>query len=310
MNKTLKLAAVLCLIFTASIRASENNGAKAEEKMDIEQRVEHGYADSNGVKIHYASLGKGPLVVMIHGFPDFWYSWRDQMEALSDQYQCVAIDQRGYNLSDKPKGQENYDMKLLVGDVAAVIKHLGKEQAVIVGHDWGGMVAWTFAMTQPQMTERLIILNLPHPKGLARELATNPEQQKSSQYARNFQKEGAHLTVKPESLAFWVKDPADRAKYIEAFKNSDIEAMLHYYKQNYPREPYTQDAAANLPPITMPVLMFHGLKDFALLSPALNGTWDWVQKDLTLVTIPEAGHFVQQDASEMVSRSMKMWLNR
>src|SRR5438552_13273697 len=116
------------------------------EGADFESRVTHGYADSNGVKIHYASLGKGPLIVMIHGFPDFWYTWRDQMEALSINYQVVAIDQRGYNLSDKPKGVENYDMRLLVGDVAAVIKHLGRDKAIIVGHDWGGVVAWVFAM--------------------------------------------------------------------------------------------------------------------------------------------------------------------
>src|ERR1700747_3211278 len=88
---------------------------------DIEARVKNGFADSNGVKIHYASLGTGPLIVMIHGFPDFWYTWRDQMEALADTYQGVAIDQRGYNLTDKPKGVENYDMRFLVGDVAAVI---------------------------------------------------------------------------------------------------------------------------------------------------------------------------------------------
>src|SRR5437870_11259254 len=90
------------------------------EGADFESRVEHGYADSNGVKIHYASLGQGPLMVMIHGFPDFWYTWRDQMAELSSQYQTVAIDQRGYNLSGKPKGVDNYDMALLVGDVAAV----------------------------------------------------------------------------------------------------------------------------------------------------------------------------------------------
>src|SRR5260370_25546427 len=100
---------------------------------DIEKRVEHGYADSNGVKIHYASLGKGPLIVMIHGFPDFWYTWRDQMEALSKNYQVVAIDQRGYNLSDKPKGVENYDIRLLVRDVAALVKNLKEDTANIVG---------------------------------------------------------------------------------------------------------------------------------------------------------------------------------
>ena len=112
------------------------------------------------------------------------------MEALSDKYQVVAIDQRGYNLSDKPKGVENYDMRLLVGDVAAVIKSLGKDKATIVGHDWGGIVAWNFAMNLPQMTENLIILNLPHPNGLARELKNNPDQIKNSEYARSFQAKG------------------------------------------------------------------------------------------------------------------------
>src|SRR5580765_1106673 len=99
----------------------------------------HGYADSNGVKIHYATMGSGPLMVMIHGFPDYWYTWRKQMEGLSDKYQCVAIDQRGYNLSDKPTGVDNYAIALLVGDVIAVIKHFGKDKAIIVGHDWGGV---------------------------------------------------------------------------------------------------------------------------------------------------------------------------
>ena len=164
----------------------------AHAQTDVFDRVKHGYAESQGgVKIHYASLGErgrhAPLVVMIHGFPDFWYSWRHQMEALSDRFQVVAIDQRGYNLSDKPKGVENYDMRLLVGDVAAVIRHLERDKATIVGHDWGGVVAWQFAMNLPQMTENLIILNLPHPNGLLRELRSNPEQNKNSEYARNFQ---------------------------------------------------------------------------------------------------------------------------
>src|SRR5487761_2299536 len=276
---------------------------------DIESKVTHGYADSNGVKIHYASLGKGPLIVMIHGFPDFWYTWRDQMEALSDKYQCVAIDQRGYNLSDKPKGVENYKVQLLVGDVIAVIKSLGQEKAIIVGHDWGGMVAWQVALNFPQMTDKLIILNLPHPRGLMRELANNPAQKRASQYARNFQQPGAEKMLNAEQLTFWVKDPDVRKKYVEAFKRSDIEAMLNYYKANYPREPYTEDTSPVVK-TQMPVLMFHGLGDTALLSGALNNTWDWMGKDLTLVTIPGASHFVQQDASEMVSRMMRAWLDR
>ena len=194
----------------------------------IEDRVKHGYTDSNGVKIHYASLGSGPLMIMIHGFPDYWYTWRRQMEALSDTYQCVAIDQRGYNLSDKPKGVESYNIALLVADVAAVIKSLGRDKAIIVGHDWGGMVAWSFAVALPQMTDKLIILNLPHPRGLMRELAHNPDQQKNSQYARNFQQPDAASKLTADGLARYVADEAARPAYIEAFKRSDFEAMLNY----------------------------------------------------------------------------------
>lgn len=298
---------IFSALFLFVVMALLSGAARADS--DLEKRVEHGYADSGGVKIHYASLGKGPLIVMIHGFPDFWYSWRDQMEALSKDYQVVAIDQRGYNLSDKPKGVENYDIRLLVGDVAAVVKHLKRDKAIIVGHDWGGIVAWTFAMMLPDMTDKLIILNLPHPRGLNRELANNPQQQKNSQYARNFQLPGAHTKMTAAGLSGWVKDPEAKKKYIEAFNRSDIEAMLNYYKRNYPREPYTEDTSPVIK-VKMPVLMIHGLADPALLAGALNNTWDWLDKDLTLVTIPGAGHFVQQDASDLVTRSIKMWLAR
>jgi pimeloyl-ACP methyl ester carboxylesterase len=232
------------------------------------------------------------------------------MEALSDQFQCVAIDQRGYNLSDKPKGVENYDMKFLVGDVAAVIKSLGQSKAIIVGHDWGGAVAWQFALNLPQMTDRLIILNLPHPRGLAHALATDPKQQANSAYARGFQQPDAASKLTAEGLAFWVKDPEAKKKYVEAFKRSDFESMLNYYKRNYPREPYTEDPSAPVVKTQMSVLEIHGLDDTALLSGALNNTWDWMGKDFTLMTIPGAGHFVQQDASDLVSRTMKAWLNR
>lgn len=278
---------------------------------DLEKRVAHGFADSSGVKIHYAALGdrKNPLIVMIHGFPDFWYTWRDQMEALSQDYYVVAIDQRGYNLSDKPKGVENYDLRLLAGDVAAVIRHLGREMAIIVGHDWGGAVAWSLAINTPQLVEKLIILNLPHPLGLARELAHNPQQQQNSQYAREFQQPDAHTKLTAAGLVFWVKDPEVKQKYIEAFNRSDFEAMLNYYKRNYPREPY-REVSSPVVKVKAPVLLIHGLDDWALLPGALNNTWEWLEQDLTLVTIPGAGHFVQQDASDLVTRTIRMWLKR
>jgi pimeloyl-ACP methyl ester carboxylesterase len=299
MTRQFSARLILLLVLGSSATAGADDS--------LHDRVRHDHADSNGVKIHYVTLGKGPLVVMIHGFPDYWYTWRHQMAALADSFQVVAIDMRGYNRSDKPKGVEKYDVKLLVGDVAAVIKHVGAKQATIVGHDWGGMVAWQFAMALPRQCSRLIILNLPHPRGLSRELAHNPQQQKNSAYARAFQLPGAHKALSAEGLARWVKNKTDRAKYVEAFKRSDFEAMLNYYKKNYPRMPYKEDTSPVVR-VQAPVLMFHGLNDRALLPAALNGTWKWVGKDLTLVTVPGAGHFVQQDASELVSRTMKMWL--
>ena len=303
------LVALLALAPIESVEARQS---------DVFDRVTHGHAVSEGgVKIHYASLGQGPLVVMIHGFPDFWYSWRHQMAALSQRFQVVAIDQRCYNLSDKPKGVENYDMQLLVADVAAVVKHLKAERATIVGHDWGGIVAWQTAMRFPQMVERLVILNLPHPNGLLRELRSNPAQIKNSEYARNFQKKPPTdptvffgMPMTPQTLSGWVTDQAARARYVEAFKQSDFEAMLNFYKRNYPSASGPDlPPAPEMPKIAMPVLMFHGLNDQALHSDGLSGTWNWLEKDLTLVTVPGAGHFVQQDAAELVTSTMQWWLS-
>jgi pimeloyl-ACP methyl ester carboxylesterase len=203
-----------------------------------------------------------------------------------------------------------------VGDVAAVIRHLGRDKATIVGHDWGGMVAWQFAMSQPAMTERLIVLNLPHPRGLFRELQTNPEQIKNSEYARTFQRgtptdPGVFfgLPMTAQTLSGWVRDPAAKARYVEAFGRSDFEAMLNYYKANYPKASGADlPALPELPKVTAPVLMFHGLGDTALHANGLSGTWNWVEKDLTLVTVPGASHFVQQDAADLVTSTMKWWL--
>lgn len=286
--------------------AIQTTAASPTSSKGAEGLGEDGFADSNGTQIHYVTLGHGPLVVMIHGFPDYWYSWRDQMPALAKHFQVVAIDQRGYNKSGQPKGVENYTVDKLVEDVHAVVKHFHQEKAVIVGHDWGGLVAWSFAMAHPELTDRLIILNLPHPKGLQRELAHNPLQQKASEYAVNFQKEDAAAKLRPQMIAFWVKETDARTKYVEAFKRSSMEGMLNYYKANYPRKPYQDERI--FPPVKCPVLMIHGLKDQYLLPGALNDTWKWVEKDLTLITIPQAGHFVHRDAPELVTKKMVQWL--
>ncbi len=280
----------------------------------IMDRVEHHYADSDGVSIHYALLGSehgddAPLVVMIHGFPDFWFTWRDQMAALADAgFRVAAMDTRGYNLSDQPEGVEAYAMPLLVGDVAAVIADQGEARAVVVGHDWGGMIAWSTAMYRPDVVDRLIVLNLPHPKGLSRELATNPEQQANSQYARNFQQPGSHRALSAAGLAGWVSDEGARARYVEAFERSSFEGMMAYYKANYPVEPYRE--MGDVPPVRAPVLQIHGMADPYLLPAGLDGTEAWVDAEYTLVRLPDIGHFVQQDASEDVTQSMLEWLTR
>ncbi len=277
------------------------------------QELEHGYADSSGVKIHYVTAGEGPLVILLHGFPDFWYSWRDQIPALAKSHQVVAIDQRGYNKSDQPEGVENYAMPKLVGDVVAVMDHLGKDNATIVGHDWGGAVAWGVAMFQPQRVERLVILNLPHPNGISRELAINPTQQQNSQYARDFQKPDAAKNLTAENLAAWVKEPDDRARYVEAFRRSSFEGMLNYYKANYPKPSDDSDntqppSGPAMPKVKCPVLIFHGLDDPYLLAAGLNNTWEWLDNEMTLITIPGAGHFVHRDASDLVTKRMVQWL--
>ena len=265
-----------------------------------------GYAQSGDVKIHYVTKGEGPLLVMIHGFPDYWYTWREQIPALSEHFQVVAMDQRGYNLSGKPEGLARYQMEELVQDVESVIKPFGKKKAIVVGHDWGGAVAWSFATAKPQMIDHLVILNLPHFNGLQRELANNPEQRRASAYAREFQKQDAASRLTAEGLTFWIKDSEAKAKYLEAFKRSSFEGMLNYYKANYPRPPY--DETPEMPPVDCSVLMIHGLKDTALLPGALNDTWKWVKRDLTMVTLPEAGHFVQQDAGPKVTQTLLTWL--
>ncbi len=279
---------------------------------------DHGYVDSGGVKIHYVSRGTGPLVVLVHGCPDHWYGWHHQIPALAEHFQVVAIDLRGYNLSDQPEGVENYTYDKLVGDVDAVVKHFGQETVTLVGHDWGGFICWLYAMAHPEKTDRLVILNLPHPACLARELANNSDQYEASEYARQFQQlppggrsitqDGITFDLTPELFASAIQDESVRAKYIEALNRTSLDAMMNYYKANYPQPPYKDEI--DYPPVKCPVLMIHGLQDPFLLPGALNDIWSYVENDLTLVTIPTAGHWVHHDAADLVTQRMLEWLKR
>jgi len=273
-------------------------------------RYEDRYAVNAGVRLHYVATGRGPLVVMLHGFPEYWGFYRGLMEELKGQYRVVAVDLRGYNLSDKPAGEAAYAMPLLVNDVEAVIRAEGQSHAIVIGHDWGAAIAWQVAMTRPDLVSRLVAMSVPHPAEFARELATNPVQQRNSQYARNFQIPGFEKNLRPEM--FTQEAPVDiKAEWTEALRRSDFSSLLNYYRANYPKT--AGDAAALATPVAMPaigvpVLVIHGLKDAALQAGGHSGTWNHVTADTTLLMIPAAGHDVQHDAPALVNRTIHDWL--
>src|SRR5216110_1728818 len=157
--------------------------------------LEHRTVATNGIHLHCAVDGDGPLVVLLHGFPECWYSWRHQIAALAPRFRAVAPDLRGYNLSDKPAGVAAYALPELVADVRGLVEAFGEREAVIVGHDWGGAVAWTFAMEHPEATRRLVVMNCPHPAIFAQHLGTNRRQLARSWYMFFFQ-----LPWLPETL--------------------------------------------------------------------------------------------------------------
>ena len=189
-------------------------------------RLRQGFATANGVRFHYAEAGHGPLVLLLHGFPEFWYGWRRQMPALAKAgFRVVAPDLRGYNLTERPAGVPQYRLPLLVEDVVQLITALGETSAGLVGHDWGGMIAWYVAMHHPRLVRRLAILNAPHPAAYRRELRRFSSQAWRSAYAAFFQ-----LPLLPERLlrarGFALlrralrggpaRDPEDMKRYIDA----------------------------------------------------------------------------------------------
>ncbi|WP_310620565.1 alpha/beta fold hydrolase [Flexibacterium corallicola] len=273
----------------------------------FEAKVDHHFAKGDGTSIHYASLGDGPLIVFLHGFPDHWLTWWKQMDALSQNYQTAALDMRGYNLSAQPDALESYAAGHLVQDVLSVIEHCGHKQAIVVGHDWGGHVAWQLAMTRPEYLSKLAIVNMPHPWAIYRELANNPDQQQASAYVRLFQQEQAHLGLDFSQLSTWIKDPEFKERHLLAMSRSNPNAMLNYYRKCFPAPPYEEKTE---PPqsVLSPTLVIHGLEDPYALPSGLNGLWQWVNAPLTLKTLPNVGHFVQQDAPDELTKILSVWL--
>jgi pimeloyl-ACP methyl ester carboxylesterase len=257
----------------------------------------------------------GPLVVLLHGFPEFWYGWRHQIGGLARSgFFVVAPDQRGYNLSGKPRGIRNYTLDKLAGDITGILDHYGRERAMISGHDWGAAVAWHLAIHHPERVERLAILNVPHPGAMNRALLQPLSGQFSrSWYALFFQLPGlpelllrAHrFAAMRRMLRVSAAHPntftaEDLARYVEAWSQPGaLTAMLNWYRavlQGGTRY-------ANQERVRVPTLILWGERDIALVSDLAEMSLAYCD-DGRLVRFPEASHWVQHEAAERVTSRM------
>ena len=276
----------------------------------------HAFVEANGIRFHYVEQGEGPLVLLLHGFPECWYSWRMQLPALAAAgFRTVAPDLRGYNLTDKPAG--GYNIEQLVDDVVALAAALGEERAHVVGHDWGGIIAWQLAWRRPEFVRSLTIMNAPHPAAFGRFLRRNIRQMLKSSYMFLFQ-----IPRLPEWLltrnrasaiagAFVrsagrpnVFSPDDLEMYREAFlRPGAARSTLAYYRRAIRQGP----AAWPRGPILVPTLVLWGEADPVLQKGMNDRLTDWV-KNLTYRPIPGCGHWTQQEAPEVVNRELVAWL--
>jgi pimeloyl-ACP methyl ester carboxylesterase len=273
----------------------------------------HQYIVTNGIRLHYVTQGEGPLIVLLHGFPEFWYSWRYQIPFLAEHgYTVVAPDLRGYNETDKPR--KGYDIPTLLRDIEGLIRGLGQQKACIVGHDWGGVLAWAFAMNYPEITESLIVMNAPHPAAMMREMRTFKQLRKSwyvfafqipwlPEYMlgrNNANKIGRMLRGAALQKSAFPNDVT--ARYQEAMsKPGAIKAAISYYRQLFRRLPISFKSYAVQ--IKAPTLLIWGEKDIALGIELSTGLERWVN-DIQIKRIPDSGHWVQQEQPEKVNQYM------
>ncbi len=284
-----------------------------------ELQVSHGDADvGGGVRLHYVEAGEGPLVVLLHGFPEFWYSWRRQIPALAQAgFHVVAPDMRGYNLSDKPKGWRAYDTDLLADDVAGLVRHFGEQRAHIVGHDWGAAVAYALAMRHPHVVRRLAILNVPHPARMLEAFRTS-RQLRKSWYMFFFQLPWLpeHLMAREEysfakrSLRAGSKgsfSDEDLERYVRAWSQPGaLTGMVNYYRAALRRSP--RGAIARMTPIEAQTLVIWGERDRYLGSELAEPAREWVP-NVRVERIPEATHWVQHEAAERVNELLLGFLD-
>ncbi len=269
--------------------------------------IRHNNAQINNINLHYVSEGEGELVLFLHGFPEFWYGWRGQISELGKDYHAVAPDMRGYNLSDKPDSIDEYKIIKLVEDIRALIGHLGHEKCYLVGHDWGGVVAWAFAMRHPEYLNKLVIINSPHPAIFARELGNNKSQQAASRYIRTFRSAQAEDILSADNYAKLKQSyiNADNEKeYTSAWSQPGaLTAMLNYYRANDMLDTSGYDSLI----VNVPTMVIWGEQDTALLTGNLDGLGEYVP-DLTVRRIPGASHWVVHEQPDVVSGYIREFL--
>lgn len=278
----------------------------------------HGKIATNGIQLHYVTQGKGPLMLLLHGFPEFWYSWRHQIPEFARDYKVVALDLRGYNDSDRPRSRSAYCMDELLEDVKGTIAGLGYDRCILVGHDWGGAIAWHFVYRYPSQVDRLIILNLPHPAKFSQGLRT------WRQLARSWYIFFFQLPLLPELLLQAnlqrAMEQTFRGMAIDklAFSDADIEAYatalakpgavsaaLNYYRNLLSWLLFQSDWPILFQTRT---LMIWGEEDVALGKELTEGTESYVQ-DLQIRYIPNCSHWVQQERPKLVNQYIRTFLD-
>jgi Predicted hydrolases or acyltransferases (alpha/beta hydrolase superfamily) len=285
------------------------------------ETVSHGFATVNGVRLHYAASGTGDLVVLLHGFPEFWYSWRHQLKALAPHFHVVAPDLRGYNLSDKPTKVEDYRLEVLAEDIIGLINHFGGIQAAIVGHDRGGALAWMLAQKFADRVSKVVVMQTPPAAAWRANFSVG--QLLRSWYMFFFQlpripewlisrnnfatldelfKEGV---VRPGTFS-----EADIAVYREAIqKPKAITAALNYYRANVMRlmgraSASTEVKAVQDNRIRVPTLFIFGEQDVAILPKTVEGLERFMNAPYRELRIPDAGHWVQNEAPDEVNTAL------
>jgi epoxide hydrolase 4 len=272
--------------------------------------IQHSFVRANGIRFHVAQVeNDAPLVLFLHGFPECWYSWKHQLSAVAKAgFRAWAPDMRGFNTSDKPRGVDAYHLDVLALDVEELLNVAGVEKAIIVGHDWGALVAWRFAMNYPERVEKLVILNVPHP---ARQYTGffMPSQWLKSWYILAFQLPYLPemiLTRNPRQIAEGLRLSAVRK---EAFKDADLDVYAKAIAQpnamhsalNYYRAWVRWGFGLPVKPIDAPTMMIWGEQDIALNKELSYGTEKWV-RDFRIHYIPDSGHWVQVEAAQEVNR--------